>query len=400
MSFHEREVDAVDRTRSCEIRGMAAMATAHAYFDCALSESVSLMEYVDKYRIRRLLGSGTFASVYLAFDPDLQTQCTIKVLADNWTHDDAARRWFLDEARVMFGINHPRILRVFTAGTLADGRPYFVMEYADRGSLLDRMYDRQVARQVFTVSEAVAISLDIANGLHAAHLHGIVHRDLKPSNILFRSRTDFENAESESSESLSEQLDLRLSDFGLARRLQSTTNSLAGAGTPHYMAPEQISDGDTGHPDPRSDIYAAATILYELVSGRVPFPYRSISRVVRAHLSESPPPVISVAPNVPLELSRVIQRGLARDVDQRFSSAAEWTGALQDFADYSARGQAAGVRQSGRPNASINVDARETARNSGLSSSPDTVPDTVPAGGSLGFPAMQPGARTWPRASR
>lgn len=333
------------------------------------------MEYVDKYRIRRLLGSGTFASVYLAFDPDLQTHCAIKVLADNWAHDEAARRWFLDEARVMFGINHPRILRVFTAGTLADGRPYFVMEYADRGSLLDRMHDRQVAGQVFSVHEAVAISLDIADGLQVAHRHGIIHRDLKPSNILLCSRPAVGNEGAESSAIRDDPLDLRLSDFGLARRLASTTNSLAGAGTPHYMAPEQIAGSVAGHPDPRSDIYAAATILYELVSGRVPFPYRSISRVVRAHLSETPPPVLSLAPNVPQQLSAIIQQGLARDPDQRFRSAAEWAGALRDFQEPEPRGPALVSQQGGQPGPAVNDEARRSARSSRYPTARTAVPD-------------------------
>lgn len=279
---------------------------------------------IGKYLIQERLGSGTFATVYRCYDPDLDTICAVKVLAENWSEDEAARSWFLNEARVMFGIEHPSILRIFTSGKLGDERPYFVMEYADHGSLADLIISRRRAGQRFDVAEALDISIQIARGLRVAHDNGLVHRDLKPSNILFRTPPGSSDDDASSIASR-----IKIADFGLARRLEQGANSLAGAGTPHYVAPEQARGLADERPDVRNDIYSAATMLYEMLAGQVPFPYSSMAQVVAAHLNEDPTPVQELAPDVPDEVASVIHHGLAKNPEHRIGTSSDWLQQLQ-----------------------------------------------------------------------
>ena len=277
---------------------------------------------IGKYRIEQRLGSGAFATVYRCFDPDLDTVCAIKILAENWSDDERARIWFLNEARVMFGFEHPNVLRVYTSGTLEDGRPYFVMEYANRGSLADLIQQRRKLEEPFSLPESLEISIAVAQGLIAAHRRGLVHRDLKPSNILFREAPDHVSGKGV-------QRQIKLADFGLSRGLEHGTNSLAGAGTPHYIAPEQARSRADDAPDTRSDVYAAAAILYELIGGEVPFPYRSMSEVINAHLHENPAPLDALAPDAPAELVQLVHHGLQKDPENRVASATLWRDQLQ-----------------------------------------------------------------------
>ncbi len=286
---------------------------------------MSEQQYIGKYQIEQRLGSGTFATVYRCHDPDLDTTCAIKLLAENWSEDESARNWFLNEARVMFGIEHPAILRIFTSGTLDDDRPYFVMEYADQGSLADRIRSRRAQGEVFDIHEALDISIAVADGLIVAHDRELVHRDLKPSNILFRTPPDSNG----SAEQKDHGPQIKIADFGLARRLEQGANSLAGAGTPHYIAPEQAKGLAEERPDVRNDVYSAATILYEMVAGQVPFPYKSMTQVIAAHLNEEPAAVQDFAPQVPDEMAKVIHDGLAREPEDRIPTAQAWKQQLQ-----------------------------------------------------------------------
>jgi eukaryotic-like serine/threonine-protein kinase len=286
-------------------------------------------EYIAKYRVERLLGSGSFASVWLAYDPDLDSLCAVKVLADNWSQDERARRWFLEEARVMFGIDHPCILRVFTFGTLDDGRPYFVTEYADRGNLAERIRQRRQRGEGFSVPEALAISLSIAEGLQAAHRRGVAHRDLKPRNILLKSARLLTTRSGSTAPPASADEEIKLADFGRARQLAQATNSLAGAGSPLYMAPEQLRATGNDLPDPRSDIYAAAAILYEMLAGRVPFPYDSVTEVVTAHLTEQPADLRMLRPDVPVGVAALVHAGLEKDPNKRIGSIDRWVDGLR-----------------------------------------------------------------------
>ena len=273
---------------------------------------------IGQYEAERVLGSGAFATVWLARDPRLDGQVAIKILAENWSHDESVRNRFLEEARVLWRLDSDRAIRVHTVDELEDGRPYFVMDYADRGTLADRMTTRVAAGEQWSLDEALAIALEIADALAVVHRLGVVHRDLKPSNVLYRS------IGSHHGDTRTERM--VLADFGVARALDQATAFTIAAGTPHYMAPEQSE----GHADERSDVYAAAVVLYELVAGRVPYPYESIGAVMRAQLMETPAPVSSLRSDVPPPLDAALVRGLAADPDERFASASEWAEALRD----------------------------------------------------------------------
>lgn len=280
---------------------------------------------LEKFQIQRELGSGTFATVWLCYDPGLERQVAVKVLADNWTRNEDMTRRFLQEARILWRLNHPRIIRVYAADTTPDGVPYFVMEYADSGNLQSRIEQRKAAGRRFSVVEAVALSLDIAEGLQVAHNSHIVHRDLKPSNILFSSSQVYD---SEGKQQTSERL--LLGDFGIARVLEASTGYTIAAGTPYYMAPEQADPGIGSGPDERSDIYSAGVLLYELLTGQVPYPFESVSQILRAQAANQRPPVQESRPDVPNVLAQAIDTALQPDAKHRFATAREWERALRE----------------------------------------------------------------------
>src|SRR6266511_2144234 len=143
--------------------------------------------HIGRFQVERALGSGSYATVWMARDEDLDAWVAIKLLAENWSMNQDARRRFMEEARALRHLDSDRIVRVYEVGHLADGRPYMVMEFADRGTLEDRLRLRGQLDQPFSVEEAVGLSLEIAECLIAVHDLRIVHRDVKPSNVLFRS---------------------------------------------------------------------------------------------------------------------------------------------------------------------------------------------------------------------
>ncbi len=272
------------------------------------------MDNIGRYRTERVLGSGAFATVWLAHDDDLNVDVAIKVLADNWAKDEDVRRRFIEEARILWQADSPHIIGIHHMDELPDGRPYFVMAVADRGALEDRMRQRAVDRLQFTVDEACDLSIDIASGLEAAHQLGVVHRDLKPSAILFRTDPAGRSPDDEI---------LVLADFGIAKSLARAKTTIA-TGTPHYMAPEQAE----GRVDERTDLYSAGIILYELLAGRVPYAFDSLPAVVKAQAAGPPVDITLLRPDVPPALASALSRVLSLDPDSRFESATAWREAL------------------------------------------------------------------------
>ncbi|MFG1887794.1 serine/threonine-protein kinase [Micromonospora sp. NPDC049051] len=202
-------------------------------------------EQIGPYRIERLLGVGSFATVWLGYDPVLDSRVAIKVLAENWHHDLLVRERFLDEARLLRRLDDERLIRVHAAGELPDGRPYSVMAWADGGSLRDRL-----AAGPMPAPAALELLAEIAAGVAVLHRHGVVHRDLTPGNVLFRSGPDGERA--------------LIADLGLAKALAAASGLTARAGTPGYMAPEQ------GDPlavvDTRADVYGLGRLGLRLLA--------------------------------------------------------------------------------------------------------------------------------------
>ncbi|MEU9506293.1 serine/threonine-protein kinase [Micromonospora sp. NPDC048170] len=201
-------------------------------------------EWIGPYRIERLLGTGSFATVWLGHDPVLDSPVAIKVLAENWHHDLRVRERFLDEARLLRRLDDERLVRVHAAGELADGRPYSVMAWADGGSLHERL-----AAGPMPAPAALDLLAEIAAGVAVLHRHGVVHRDLTPGNVLFRSGPDGER--------------VLIADLGLAKALAAASGLTARAGTPGYMAPEQ--DDPFAVVDTRADVYGLGRLGLRLL---------------------------------------------------------------------------------------------------------------------------------------
>ncbi|WP_236146070.1 serine/threonine-protein kinase [Verrucosispora sp. SN26_14.1] len=196
------------------------------------------------YRVERLLGVGSFATVWLAYDPGLDARVAIKVLAENWHHDVRVRERFLDEARLLRRMEDDRLVRVRAVGELPDGRPYTVLDWADGGSLRDRLADGPLP-----VPTALTVLGEIAAGVAVLHRHRVVHRDLTPGNILFRSTPAGER--------------VLIADLGLAKALAVASGLTVRAGTPGYMAPEQ--DDPLAVVDVRADVYALGRLGLRLL---------------------------------------------------------------------------------------------------------------------------------------
>jgi protein kinase-like protein len=282
-----------------------------------------------RFQVERTLGSGSFATVWLARDEDLDAWVAIKLLAENWSLNGDARRRFIEEARALRLLDDDRIVRVYEFGHLDDDRPYMVMEYADRGTLEDRMRLRAQLDQPFSVAEALELSVEIAECLTSVHDHRIVHRDVKPSNVLFRSLPP-ERREALRREGRPGNGERTLlGDFGIARRLEGMPAQTMLLGSPQYMAPEQGDPQRARLVDYRSDIYSASVVLYELLAGRVPRAFRSMGELQGAWSAMSAVRIEQLRPDVPAGMAEAIHRSLARDPAERFDSAWEWRDALR-----------------------------------------------------------------------
>jgi eukaryotic-like serine/threonine-protein kinase len=238
---------------------------------------------IGSYRIERLLGIGSFATVWLGYDAALGARVAIKVLAENWSHDLRVRERFLEEARLLWRLDHKRIVRVYSLGELPDGRPYLVMAWADRGSLRDRL-----AEAPLPVGRSLSLLREIGEGVAVLHDSGIVHRDLTPGNVLFRSVAGADGPAER----------VVIADLGLAKALAAASGLTARAGTPGYMAPEQ--DDPLAIVDRRADVYGLGRLGVRLLatpeSARLDRPIRLRDGVPQAagevlRVATSPRPV-------------------------------------------------------------------------------------------------------------
>lgn len=296
------------------------------------------MEKIGKYPVRRRLGHGGFATAYLCVDPHLDSLVAVKVLSEHYASDEDIKARFENEAKILRKLsrNSDRILQVYTIDRLPDGRPYFVADYADRGTLasfLNARLKRSSNGGPFELVESVQLSRDIALCLDVAHRQQIVHRDLKPSNVLFKSVDPKRDEEATIAIDMEDveagRTKLILADFGIARALEAASGHSITAGTPQYMAPEQAD----GQADERSDLYAAAVVLYELVTGSTPYSGASLPEIIRRQVTESPPTTRDLRDDVPEFFDEMIVRGMAVDPGERFQSTKEWIAALDDAAE-------------------------------------------------------------------
>ncbi|MEM9135059.1 MAG: protein kinase [Actinomycetota bacterium] len=269
---------------------------------------------IGRYQVHSVLGTGGFATVYLAHDPDLQAWVAIKVLADNMAGDAELRERFVSEARVMRQLQTPGLVTVYDIGE-DNGRPYFVMEYCERGTLADRLDG--LGRRL-TVPEAVELARAIAICTGHIHRAGMVHRDLKPSNYLIRVNRGAESARSTVIAGvLGPDEELAVADFGLAKVVDPhAAHATMAGGTPGYGAPEQFR-GDASV-SASADVYAASALIVAAVSGTQPQPLIALGQSAFAD--------DAMAATGPLATE--LQRGLAVRSDVRHRDIDTWFGSL------------------------------------------------------------------------
>ena len=261
------------------------------------------------FDIGEQIGRGGCGVVLSGIHRQLRRQVAIKKIPPQFAEDPAVRRRFVAEARLMAAIDHPHVVPVYDYIEYED-LCLLVMEYLPGGTVASRF-----AQDGFNASSAIAVALACAAGLDAAHSHGVLHRDIKPANLLFSANGS-----------------VKLADFGIARIVggNDTLVTRAGevVGTPSYMAPEQARGQDVS---PATDVYQLATMLYQLLSGVLPFPAGGDSMAVLfMHAFEQPRPLTEVAPVVPKSIADVVMRGLATDPTERFDSAESFGVALAE----------------------------------------------------------------------
>jgi tetratricopeptide (TPR) repeat protein/predicted Ser/Thr protein kinase len=269
----------------------------------AVSSSAILppgLEIGKRYRVIRILGRGGMGTVYQVQDRQLDRQVALKLIRSEIGESAAVLERFKREIHLSSQVTHKNVLRVFDLGE-AEGVPYLTMQYIE-GDDLATLLKKQ---KRLPVPRIVAIFRQICEGLGAAHEQGVVHRDLKPQNIM-----------------LDPQDHVYLTDFGLAKMLEQSGMTQTGAviGTPYYMSPEQVKGEQTG---PRSDIYSLGIILYEMVTGAVPFTGKSVYEVMIQRVQRPPRPAREANPDLPGYLEKILDRCLAMDPEARYQSVPE-----------------------------------------------------------------------------
>jgi hypothetical protein len=261
----------------------------------------------DRYRLDAQVGAGGMSTVYLAFDTTLERPVAIKLLHRHIADEGDQIERFRREARAVAQLSHPHIVTVIDAGE-DDGRPYIVFEYVEGETLKERI--KRMGR--LPIDEAVAYAIEIARALGCAHSGQIVHRDVKPQNVLI----DAEGS-------------AKVTDFGIARSLDEEGLTADGRvlGTTDYVSPEQA----LGHPvTGQSDVYSLGIVVWEMLTGEVPFQGENQVAVAMKHVREALPDVQARRPEVSSSLAAVIDRATAKHLDRRYTSASELIADLED----------------------------------------------------------------------
>ncbi|MGB1274573.1 MAG: serine/threonine protein kinase, partial [Nannocystaceae bacterium] len=276
----------------------------------------------DRYRVLELIGKGGMGKVYLAEHIAIRKKVAIKVLSQAYCHRPDQVQRFLREAQAASTINHDNVIEIFDYGETDTGSVFFAMEMLegqDLGGLLDleRRLPWTRARRIF---------LQITRALEAAHSHGVIHRDIKPENCFVLQRpgkVDF----------------VKVLDFGIAKvvdeeRKNAHTLTQAGAliGTPEYMAPEQVQGGAA---DRRMDIYSVGCIMYQALTGELPFEDATMFGVLTKQVSEDPVPLQERAPDaeIPQAVADVVLRAMAKSFDDRYQTMAELAEAIENLGE-------------------------------------------------------------------
>ncbi|WP_028707381.1 serine/threonine-protein kinase [Propionicicella superfundia] len=268
------------------------------------------MVKIGRYRLGQRLGAGSFATVWRGHDDDLDVDVAVKVLAENWASNDDVRNRFLAEARLLRKIQDERIVRVYDIGTAEDGRPYFVMDFANGGSLED------LRRNLVAPGRALRLCAEAARALEVLHRNGVIHRDVTPGNILLT----HEGAETR----------VLLADLGVAKKMVGQQGATMTAGTPAYMALEQATG--VGALDQRADIYSIAAVAYALLTGRPPFPVRTLPDLLARNPNVDPTPIADTIGAPPM-LDQLFAAALSPQPGRRPQTAEVVATAFDQIAD-------------------------------------------------------------------
>lgn len=269
------------------------------------------MERLGRYQIREIIGEGAMACVYKAFDPEINRPLAIKLLKAQLRLDGEYRTRFLREAKGAGVLSHPNIVTVFDVGE-DQGHPYIAMELVEGATLAEEIK----ASKPLTTLEIVEIGIQLARALDYAHKRGIVHRDVKPGNIM----------------RLIDSNTIKVADFGICRIDGSEANDATQQtqvgnvlGTPHYMSPEQVIGEKV---DSRSDLFSAGVVMYQLLTGHLPFEGDTLISVAYKITKTDPPSLDKIRSDLPLSLRRVIERALKKQPEKRFQTGEEFAQAL------------------------------------------------------------------------
>jgi serine/threonine protein kinase len=266
-----------------------------------------------KYKIEALIGQGGMGAVYRAENVRLGKHVAIKILMRGYARGGEHERRFLREARIAGSIGHPNIVEVFDLGTLENGAPFQVMELLEGQTLASRIK----IEGALPIDEVLEIAEQVLSALAAAHERGIVHRDLKPENVFLQVRP----------RAITKLLDFGVSKSLLGDQTLSITKTGMIVGTPYYLAPEQARAERTM--DHRVDVWGMGVVLYEALTGWLPFRADEYEALIRKILQNDPIPLTTLRPAVSYEVEALVMRALAFDPDDRYQTAADMLKAIR-----------------------------------------------------------------------
>jgi serine/threonine-protein kinase len=268
------------------------------------------MEKVGRYQVRELIGEGAMAKVFKAYDPDIDRELAIKFLKSQLRGDSEYHTRFLREAKGAGVLSHPNIVTVFDVGD-EGGHPYIAMELVEGPTLGDLVKGKD--QKPLPVKTIVEIGIQLVKALDYAHKKGIVHRDVKPGNIMM----------------IRDTTTIKVADFGICRidNSEATQATQVGnvLGTPNYMSPEQVLGEKV---DSRSDLFSAGVVLYQLLTGHLPFDGETLISVAYKITKTEAPSLDKLRPDVPLSLRRIVDRALKKQPEKRFQTGEEFAAAL------------------------------------------------------------------------